>query len=125
VIVLDDDMAVTSINAEAEHWMAELCDPAWIDVGTGPLPAAGFAAAAAAVRPASDATTVPRIRLRSVDGQWITVHASPLTGTARGQTVVVLEAAHPAEVASAHLDVLGLTPAQSRVTALVLQGRST
>jgi DNA-binding CsgD family transcriptional regulator len=125
VIVLDDDMTLTSINADAEHWIAELYDPAWIDVGSGPMPAAVLAAAAAAARPGPEGAPAPRIRVRSVDGQWITVHASPLTGSANRQTAVVLEPAHPAEVASVYLDVLGLTPAQTRVAALVLQGRST
>ena len=125
VVILGEDMAVTFINAEAEHWIAELCDPAWIDIGTGPMPAAVFAAAAATVRAVRAGAAEPRIRLRSVDGQWITIHASKLTGSATGHTAVVLEAARPAEVASVHLDVLGLTPAQTRVAALVLQGRST
>jgi DNA-binding CsgD family transcriptional regulator len=125
VIILDDDMAVTSVNAEAERWMAELRDPAWIDIGTGPLPAAVFAAAAATGRAEQDGPTAPMIRLRSRDGQWLTLHASRLTGAVGGHTAVVLEAARPVEVASVHLDVLGLTPAQTRVAALVLQGRST
>jgi DNA-binding CsgD family transcriptional regulator len=124
VIVLSDEMAVTFINAEAERWIAELRDPAWIDIGTGSMPAAVFAAAATARVGPSD-TAEPRVRLRSVDGQWITVHASRLTGSTGNQTAVVLEAARPAEVASVHLDVLGLTPAQARVAGLVLQGRST
>src|SRR6478672_2527542 len=118
-------MAVTSINAEAERWIAELLDPAWIDIGTGPLPAAVFAAAAATARGEQDGPTASTIRLRSIDGLWLTLHASRLTGAAGGQTAIVLEAARPAEMASVHLDVLGLTPAQTRVAALVLQGRST
>ena len=52
-------------------------------------------------------------------------HASRLRGPAGGHTAVVLEAARPADVASLYLDALGLTPAQSRVASLVLQGRST
>ncbi len=40
-------------------------------------------------------------------------------------TTLVLESARPMEVASLVLDAHGLTPAQSRVAALVLQGRST
>jgi DNA-binding CsgD family transcriptional regulator len=125
LIVLDDDMAISSANAEAEQWMAELSDPAWIDVGTGPLPAAVVAVAAAIVRPAPAHTVVPALRLRSLDGGWLRLYGSRLTGPAGAHTAIVLEPAHPAEVASIHLAALGLTPAQARVAALVLQGRST
>jgi DNA-binding CsgD family transcriptional regulator len=127
IIVLDDDMAVTSMNAEAERWMAELVDPAWIDLGHGSLPAAVFAAATAMAR-ADDAGrgTAPAVRLRATDGRWLTLHASRLSGaTGDGQTAVVVEAARGADVASIYLDALGLTPAQTRVASLVLQGRST
>ncbi|MGH9223653.1 MAG: helix-turn-helix transcriptional regulator [Acidimicrobiales bacterium] len=126
VIVLDEDMAVTSMNAEAERWMAELVEPAWIDLGHGALPAAVFAAAAAmARRDADDESPLPTVRLRALGGRWLTLHASPLGGRTSGLTAVVLEAARPADVASIYLDVLGLTPAQTRVASLVLQGRST
>ncbi len=131
VIVLDKDMAITSINAEAERWMDDLYDPAWIDLGNGSLPAAVFAAAGAMTRLEhhddndDDAMPPPSVRLRSTDGQWVTLHASRLAGPAGAHTAVVLEAARPADVASIYLDALGVTPAQTRVASLVLQGRST
>lgn len=124
VVLLNDDMAVTSMNAEAERWMGELIDPAWMDIGHGSLPAVVFAAAAAAAR-TGEGAGAPSVRLRAVDGQWVTLHASRLDGPAHGQTAVVFEAARPADVASIYLDALGLTPAQTRVASLVLQGRST
>jgi DNA-binding CsgD family transcriptional regulator len=124
VIILDDDMAVTSINADAERWMAELCDPAWIDLGHGPLPAAVYTAAAALARGAPDGAP-PAIRLRTLDGQWLTLFASRLTGADRGHSAVILEPTEPTDVASIYLDALGLTPAQTRVASLVLQGHST
>jgi DNA-binding CsgD family transcriptional regulator len=125
LIVLDHDKAIASANAEAEQWMAELYDPGWIDIGTGPLPAAVVAVAAAIDRPGSDDAVVPALRLRSLNGGWLRLHASRLTGPAGTHTAIVLEPAHPTEVASIHLAALGLTPAQTRVAALVLQGRST
>jgi DNA-binding CsgD family transcriptional regulator len=125
LIVLDRDMVISSTNAEAEQWMAELYDPAWIDVGTGLLPAAVFAAAAALDRPGAQDPGRAAVRLRSVDGGWLTLHASRLTGPAGSRTAIVIEPARPSEVASVHLAAIGLTPAQSRVASLVLQGRST
>ncbi len=126
IIVLDDDMAITSINDEAQRWMAELVDPAWIDVGNGALPAAVFAAAAVVARSEQGRGSAPSaIRLRAMDGQWLTLHASRLASVSGTQTAVVLEPARPADVASIYLDALGLTPAQTRVASLVLLGRST
>jgi DNA-binding CsgD family transcriptional regulator len=116
-------MAITAMNEEAERWIAELCDPAWIDIGTGPLPAAVFAAVAA-TRHERDVAP-PGLRLRSLDGGWLTLHVSRLAGPAAGHTVVVLESARAGEVASINLAALGLTPAQTRVAELVLLGRST
>ena len=115
-----------SINDEAQRWMAELIDPAWVDVGNGALPAAVFAAAAV-VALAEEGRAAPpsAIRLRATDGQWLTLHASRLASVGGAQTAVVLEPARPADVASIYLDALGLTPAQTRVASLVLLGRST
>lgn len=125
VIVLDEEMSISTANAEAEQWLAELCDPDWMDPGTGPLPAAIHAAAArvSGIDLASG-PTVPATRLRTNSGQWLTVHASRLGPSGR-QTAVVLESARPVELASLYLDAHGLTPAQSRVASLVLRGRST
>ena len=127
IIVLDDDMTITSINDEAERWMAELVDPAWIDVGNGALPAAVFAAAAV-VALAEEGRAAPpsAIRLRATDGQWLTLHASRLTSVGGAQTAVVLEPARPADVASIYLDALGLTPGpDARRITRAAQGRST
>ncbi len=67
----------------------------------------------------------PPTRLRRARGGWITVHASPLKGPSGQLTAVVLDAADASQLSSLVLAAHGLTPAQSRVAALVLQGRST
>jgi DNA-binding CsgD family transcriptional regulator len=123
VVVLDEDMAITSANLEAEQWLTDLVEPGW-DPGAGSLPATIRAVAARALRTADDApTTVTRLRTRH--GTWLTVHASRLLGPLGLQTAIILESARPMEMASLYLDAHGLTPAQSRVAALVLQGHST
>ena len=125
VVLLDESLTVRSMNPQAERWLAELD-------GGGPSPATElplpvYAAARAVLGPARPAT-VPSsatIRLRTARGDWITVHASPMSGPDGPQTSVVLEPAAPLQLASLFLDAHGLTPAQTRVAALVLQGRST
>jgi DNA-binding CsgD family transcriptional regulator len=64
------------------------------------------------------------LRLRTRSGSWLAVHASTLRG-AQDQIAVVIEPATSAQLGSLLLDVHALTPAQQRVTALVLRGRST
>jgi len=54
----------------------------------------------------------------------MTVHASRLSG-GRSEIVAVLDSADPDELTSLVLAAHGVTPAQSRVAALVLRGRST
>jgi DNA-binding CsgD family transcriptional regulator len=125
VIVLNEDLSVSSMNTQAEQWMADLRDPRWMDLGCGSLPTAIYVAARRATYPdpAVDATAVTRVRTGG--GDWLSIHASRLGGPAGQQTAVVVESAQPVQMASLYLDAHGLTPAQSRVAALVLQGRST
>ena len=126
VIVLDKDLSISSMNAEAEQRMADLRDPRWMDPGSGSLPTAMHvtAARAASPDPGRDAAA-PVTRVRTGSGDWLSIHASRLGGPTGQQTAVVVESARPVQMASLYLDAHGLTPAQSRVAALVLQGRST
>lgn len=124
VVLLDDELGVTSVNPQAERFLAALGEGAWAK--GGPLPVPIHAAAAQLGRVDDDATAPPgTTRIRTATGQWITVHASRLTGPAGQQTAVVLEPARPVQLASLFLEARGLTPAQTRVAELVLQGRST
>ncbi|MCU1449498.1 MAG: LuxR family transcriptional regulator, partial [Acidimicrobiales bacterium] len=124
ILVLDENLRVVSANPAAETWLAELDDPEW--TGDAGLPVAISAAVAqlARLEQGVDAPAPPT-RLRTGRGRWITVHASRLEGPAGRQTAVVLEPASPVQLTSLFLDAHGLTPAQTRVAALVLQGHST
>jgi DNA-binding CsgD family transcriptional regulator len=124
VVVLDADLAVRSINAQAERWLAELGHG-----DGGPerelpmsLRVAARVARESAVHEAEVSST---IRLRTARGDWVTVHASPMRGKAGPETSLVLEPTRPVHLASLFLDAQGLTPAQTRVASLVLQGLST
>ena len=124
VILLNEDMSIGLVNPAAHEWLAELADPRWMDQGAGPLPAA-IHAAASQVAEAGLAPFAQVTRLRTQRGHWLTVHASRLDGPTGPATAVVLERATPTEMASFYLDAHGLTSSQSKVAALVLQGRST
>ena len=116
VIVLDADLTIVSISSEAEHWLAELDDH------QQELPVAVRSAAVQLRR--LNESPAEGLKLRTRSGTWLAVHASTLRG-AEEQTAVVIEPATSAQLGSLLLDVHALTPAQQRVTALVLRGRST
>jgi DNA-binding CsgD family transcriptional regulator len=125
IIILDADLGIVSLNPAAETLLADVVDADW--PAHLELPVTIYAAAAA--RLAADhqdgLARQPVTRLRSGCGDWITVNVSPLRGGANGQMAVLLDTADPGHVSSLILAAHGLTPAQSRVVALVLQGRST
>jgi DNA-binding CsgD family transcriptional regulator len=118
-------IAAARPQEEAEQWMADLRDPRWMDPGCGSLPAAVYVAARRAAYPDPGVDAAAVTRVRTGGGDWLSIHASRLGGPAGQQTAVVVESAQPVQMASLYLDAHGLTPAQSRVAALVLQGRST
>jgi DNA-binding CsgD family transcriptional regulator len=125
IVVLDSDLAVVSVSAEAGYWMAEITDLG--SARPAELPLAVYAAAARLSRLGQHPgpAAIPSVRVRTRTGRWLTVHATHLTGPQGRQTGVVLEPAAPAQLTSLFLSAYDLTPAQMRVAALVLRGHST
>ncbi|TDO47948.1 DNA-binding NarL/FixJ family response regulator [Kribbella sp. VKM Ac-2527] len=119
VVVLDTGLDVVSISTEAEYWLAQL-DPE----RRTELPVA-VRAAAAQLRRVHELSAAPVLKVRTPAGQWLAVHASTLRGADGEQIAVVVEPATAKQLGSFLLDVHGLTPAQQRVTELLLQGCST
>ncbi|MEE1782166.1 LuxR C-terminal-related transcriptional regulator [Streptomyces sp. SP17BM10] len=135
VIVLDRELALVSISPDAERWLDRLPPP---KVRGLPWPVYSVAARltrspdvrgadvrGADVRGADAPDRRGPVRLRTVDGHWLALHATRLRGSADDQVCVVVEPAPAAAIGSLLLAAHGLTPAQNRVAALVLQGCST
>jgi DNA-binding CsgD family transcriptional regulator len=123
VVVIDTDLSVLSINAPAQHWLNDI-EGQWPSNFDVPIPV--IAAAARVIAPDMDGPVESAlVRLPSKHGGWISVEASLLRGQGQEQVVVLLQPATSREVSSMVLAAHGLTPAQHRVAALVLQGRST
>ena len=126
MIVLDQDLSVMSLNAEAAQWLAEIDEADW--QASSEMPMAVYAAAARLARLEEDAgppQLSASVRLRSRSGQWLSLHASRLGGGPAPQIGVVIEPTPAAQLTSLLLSAYGLTSAQSRVVALVIRGHST
>jgi DNA-binding CsgD family transcriptional regulator len=126
MIVLDHNLTVMSLNAEAAQWLAEIDEADW--PASSELPIAVYAAAARLARLEEGAAPPPlsaSVRLRSRSGQWLSLSASRLGGPSPPQIGVVVAPTPAAQVSSLLLSAYGLTGAQSRVVALVIRGHST
>ena len=124
VVILDAAGSVTSVNDAAERWLAQVPESDW--PGSAPLPLPLLAAAAAVgTADAGQGQRAPAVRLRTIRGHWLSIHASRLHGSGDRSTVLVLEEPGPGQVVSLILDSHGVTGAQAKVTGLVLRGYST
>lgn len=63
------------------------------------------------------------MRTRTPDGQWIELHAAPLSSPA-GEVAISVQAARPEAVTPVLMRAYGLSPREREVTELLLQGRS-
>jgi hypothetical protein len=113
VVILDAAGSVTSVNDAAERWLAQIPDSDWPSSCQLPLPLLA-AAAAAGTAGAGQSHRTPTVRMRTIRGDWLSVHASRLHGSDGQSTVLVLEEPGPGDVASLILDSHGVTAPRPR-----------
>jgi DNA-binding CsgD family transcriptional regulator len=121
LVVLGHDGTVVAVTEAAQGWLAELGQQP-----SAPLPAEVYAVAARLRRPDPDGS-VPRLRVQTRAGRWLSLHAAWLSA-GQGQpdrVAVFLQPATPAEVAPVIMAAHGLTEQERVVTGLVCQGLST
>jgi DNA-binding CsgD family transcriptional regulator len=131
VLTLDRKGGVLTYTPAAERLLSEIENlrPAW-QRNAVPIPVRMVAdALRRALSPGSDRDLdlVPKMRLRARSGRWLTLHAS-LTEPAPerpSETVVVIAASKPEEVAWLDVASYGLTPREEEIVKLVARGRST
>jgi DNA-binding NarL/FixJ family response regulator len=133
VVVLDPDNSIDTATPGAERLLADLIAG---DTPGAELPIAVLAVAARARRIASDYQTDPdgreprsdtfaRARVRTAQGNWVTVRGSVLGDGPDSSVAVLMEQAQPPELAPLIADAYGLTDRERRVTELVAKGFST
>lgn len=117
LLLLDQDGRPRDVTPNAKSWLEALSDP---ELPAGQVPDLLVTLTVGAQHaPEGQAT---RARVRGSDGRWYVLHASR---TANDDVAVLAAPAPPSELVPLLLSGLGLTPAERRVTELVLQGRST
>lgn len=118
LLVLAPDDSIELSNQGAQQWIAELSPP-----DASALPVAIRAVAIQTRRVAAgeaDAHASARVHTRT--GRWAIVRGSLVSGD---RVAILLEAARPAELATAIADMYGLTDRERAVTALVARGFAT
>jgi DNA-binding CsgD family transcriptional regulator len=123
LVVLDQHGTVVAVTEAAQGWLAELGEQR-----SAPLPEAVYAVAARLRQQGSSPDgLVPRLRVRTRAGRWLSLHAAWLSAGEGepGQVAVFLQPATPAEVAPVIMAAYGLTEQERVVTGLVCQGLST
>jgi len=133
VVVLAPDNSINTATPGAERLLADLAAG---DTPGAELPVSVRSVAARARRIASDCRNDPEwreprsdtfawARVRTAQGNWVTVRGSVLGADPDSSVAVLIEEAQPAELAPLIADAYGLTDRERRVTELVAKGFST
>jgi DNA-binding CsgD family transcriptional regulator len=141
LLVFSPDGAFLSANAEAEHWLDELCGPVtWTADGSWSsalaerssfdleVPTALTSLLASARAVALGLERGPsRLRLRTATGRWLVLHASTLSSSGGTESAigVVIEPAKSAEIAPIIIDAYGLSARERDVVRAIARGAST
>jgi len=115
ILFSSDGESVEDMNAVAEHWLKEL-DGELRD----PLPHAVFAVAQRARASSGVADGAASCRVQTRAGHWLMVHGTWIGA----RLAIVMEKAHPDEIAPVILRAYELTPREEGVVRLLLRGMS-
>jgi DNA-binding CsgD family transcriptional regulator len=123
-VILDRDFREIAVTPEAEEWMSRIRSPS-----DGPFTPTAVLAVAARVRSLRTARPLPgeepRVRVRSLTGEWVTISASPLNGaSALGGAIAVTLSGSGAEAGNLLMEACGLTARERELASLVLKGFS-
>lgn len=130
LVLFDPSGEPTSINEEARQHLSQLPEGPSVPSQLGlrlPIWAVATALQARAIARGRDRAGGARVRIRTVDGRWLTCHASCLSGPAGqpGPVALVIEAAAATDRAVLIAEAYGLTPRELEITQLITRGLPT
>lgn len=128
LLLLADDLSVVAITPAAERWLLEVAEGDWPRKQALPYAVSTVVARLQAVEQGTDAgvTVMPRVRLRTLSGYWLALHASRLSGPgAQGYIAVIFEVARPVEIALLIVQAYDLSKREGEIMQSVLHGLST
>ncbi|WP_432828039.1 LuxR C-terminal-related transcriptional regulator [Dactylosporangium sp. CA-092794] len=120
VLTLGPDERVSAATDAAKSWLDLIPEAGRAGRDTLPYPVHAVVARA---RASAGGHAVARLRGRN--GQWLAVHAMPMTHPGGTTTTVSIGPVEPGELCAIVLNAYGLTPREHDIAQLVLLGRST
>jgi DNA-binding NarL/FixJ family response regulator len=127
VLILAEDHSIVAMTAAAEYWLMELIEMESGDKQVLPIIVRSVVAGLQAIEHGTAASDfIPKVRLRTLSGQWLVLYASRLKSpTAQHQISVIFEIAQPVEVAPLIMQAYDLTEREGEITQSILRGWST
>lgn len=128
LLLLAEDLSVVAITPAAERWLVEVAEVDWPRKQALPFAVSAVVARLQAVErdTGAGATLMPRVRLRTVSGHWLVLHASRLSGSSiPGPIAVIFEVARPVEIAPLIAQAYDLSRREGEIMQSVLRGWST
>ncbi|MFZ0529280.1 MAG: helix-turn-helix transcriptional regulator [Propionicimonas sp.] len=124
VLIVDSTNQIARSSFGADERLAELASGLHDDDVRGLV---GSLVGAARRYARGETRVAPRARIRTANGLWLVMHASPLSGgqAGIGDVAVTIEEARPPEIVPLVVATFGLTPREQDITRLVLQGLDT
>jgi DNA-binding CsgD family transcriptional regulator len=117
-----------AITPTAERWLSEVAQADWPRRRALPYAITSVVARLQALERGTETRLVPmpKVRLRTISGQWLVLHASRLSGPSRlKQIAVIFEVARPAEIAPLIVQVYELSQREGEIMQSVSRGLST
>jgi DNA-binding CsgD family transcriptional regulator len=128
LLLLAEDLSVVAITPAAERWLVEVAEADWPRKQALPSAVSAVVARLQAIEQGMDAegTLMPRVRLHTVSGHWLVLHASRLSGpSVPGPIAVIFEVARPVEIAPLIAQAYDLSRREGEIMQSVLRGLST